>query len=36
MNEVKQLAGAVKEFKLLLVKSLKIDKFIMWISKIFN
>ena len=36
MNEIKQLVDAVEEFKLALVKSLKIDKFTMWLSKIFK
>lgn len=33
-NEIKQLNKEWKDFKLALCKSLKIDKFIKWLSKV--
>ena len=36
MNEVEELSKDYENFKLILIKELKIDKFILWLSKIFK
>lgn len=36
MNEIKELNKAYEKFKFSIIKSLKIDKIIIWLNKIFS